>query len=171
MTLLFEQLYNEYIDDIHRYIYLHVHNIQIAEDLTQDTFIKVYRSLDTYQSTGSIKAWIFQIAKHTTYDYYRKNKWAYLFATTLKESHVYHHSFENELERDAEIHTLYTAMKQLKKDYQEVLILRKINEFSIKETAEILNWSENKVKKKLERALIKLQRTLQLEEDILYVKR
>lgn len=53
---------------------------------------------------------------------------------------------------------LYEAIRRLKLSYQEVLILRKIKEFSIKETAEILNWTENKVKITTSRALAPLKK-------------
>ncbi|MGG1833286.1 sigma factor-like helix-turn-helix DNA-binding protein [Cytobacillus firmus] len=61
---------------------------------------------------------------------------------------------------------LYEAIRHLKLSYQEVLILRKIKEFSIKETAEILNWSENKVKITTSRALAALKKELQKRGEI-----
>lgn len=61
-------------------------------------------------------------------------------------------------------YSLYLSIAGLKKEYQEVLILRKINEMSIKETAEILGWTENKVQTKMARAFKKLKAEMLKQE-------
>ncbi|WP_308417936.1 RNA polymerase sigma factor [Halalkalibacter okhensis] len=59
---------------------------------------------------------------------------------------------------------LYYALGSLKQAYREVIFLRKMKGFSIKETAEILKWSESKVKSTLSRAIVSLEKALQKEE-------
>lgn len=99
-----------------------------------------------------------KIARNTVYDYLRKTKWTAFFNTSDNNNQALSSiSIEEKIVHKEQVEKLYTSLKKLKRDYQEVIILRKINELSIKETAEILGWSEDKVKAKLARALKKLK--------------
>lgn len=161
-----EEIYEHHAELVYRYIFLLVRNKEVAEDLTQETFIKVLQNLHQFHQLSNLKTWIIKIAKNTTYDYFRKVKWSSLFTNTreIPDSKI-SPSTEETIIKKTEIETLYQALKQLKRDYQEVLILRKINEFSTKETALILGWSENKVKTKLARALKKLYGEMTKSEE------
>lgn len=64
-----------------------------------------------------------------------------------------------------ELETIYKALKKCSIDQQQVLILRFIESFSVKETAETLGWSESKVKTTQHRAIQKLKKTLGEEEN------
>ena len=61
----FEQLYQEHLDRIYRFVYSHVRNREAAEDLTSQIFLKAMRSLNLEQSAHSGSAWLFRVA-HTT---------------------------------------------------------------------------------------------------------
>ncbi len=67
----FEQLYQEHLNPIYRYVYSHVRNREAAEDLTSQIFLKAVRSLDLEQSVPSSTAWLFRVARTTTADYWR----------------------------------------------------------------------------------------------------
>ncbi|MBO1914946.1 RNA polymerase sigma factor, partial [Microvirga sp. 3-52] len=99
----------------------------------------------TFQKKSKPKTWLFSIAHNNTIDYIRKQKPIKIFQEifqTLKDSAPL---TEDILEvRESSIE-LYKALSRLKSSYREVIILRKIKEFSIRETSEILNWSEGKV--------------------------
>lgn len=161
-----EEIYEQHAELVYRYIFLLVRNKEIAEDLTQDTFIKVFQHFHRFNQLSSLNTWIIKIAKNTTYDYFRKTKWTSLFTNDREApDSIQTSSAEDKMIIKSDIETLYQALKQLKRDYQEVLILRKINEFSTKETALILGWSENKVKTKLARALKKLNVEMTIYEE------
>lgn len=148
-----KELYETHADIVYRYIFLLVRNKEVAEDLTQETFMKVLQHFHHFQHKSNVSTWIIKIAKNTTYDYFRKQRFPAIFKSNEGNSP----SSEESLIQKTEIEMLYKALFRLKRDYQEVIILRKINEFSINETAHILGWSENKVKAKLARALQKLR--------------
>lgn len=156
----FEQLYKEYSDKVFSYIFLLVNNTEVAEDLTQDTFIKAYRNMDQFNGESHVFTWIFRISRNVTIDYLRKKR-------LLKFFSIEKYQFESDLQTPLEIvmkgermTLLYEAIRNLKLSYQEVLILRKIKELSIKETAEILNWNENRVKITTSRAIAALKKEL-----------
>ena len=71
-----ELLINRYRKQVYTYIFLLVKNQHLAEDIFQDTFIKVIKSLDEgkYQDNGKFLAWVLRIAHNLVIDHYRKEK-------------------------------------------------------------------------------------------------
>lgn len=163
----FTEIYNDYSEDVYRYIFYMVRDPQAAEDLTQDAFVKVYRQIHTFKSNSSIKTWIFKISRNVTLDHLKKKKPA-LFTDPQSLMDVIRQEQKSSVEtiiQTEEVEAMYASLQNLKKEYREVLILRKINECSIKETAGILNWSEDKVKSMTFRALAKLKEDLLRKEE------
>lgn len=152
--------FDEYGESVLTYIILMVRDYQQAEDLTQETFLKAYRYQQQFEQKSSVKTWLFSIAHNVTKDYFRKkHPLQYYLGLTMEEKdyklipeQIIAMKFQNE--------QLYRAIQQLKPSYRQVIILRKLKEFSTKETALVLNWSESKVKMNLKRALVELKNEL-----------
>lgn len=137
-----------------------IHDYQMAEDLTHDTFIKAYKNHHTFQHKAQPKTWLFSIAHNLTIDYIRKQKPLRILQEIFTAKKTSVPSPDDIVEiRESSIQ-LYRALSKLKSSYREVIILRKIKEFSIRETSEILNWSEGKVKTTLYRAIPALEKEL-----------
>jgi RNA polymerase sigma-70 factor, ECF subfamily len=73
VSVKLEDLYRKHVNDIYRYLYKFTGDAGIAEDLTQDTFIRAFRFLDLYEG-GKARPWLFKVAYHTFIDWYRKQK-------------------------------------------------------------------------------------------------
>lgn len=159
-----EQLYKEHSDRIYSYIYLLVRHRECAEDLTQETFYKAYKGLDSYNKQASITTWLLKIARNITYDYFRRKR-VIQFFTFDKEHDLETNELspESHFEQKEQLTKMYDSLSKLKKDYQEVLLLRKVQECSIKETAYVLGWTEAKVKMKMTRALVALKKEFHQE--------
>ncbi|GAK04394.1 LOW QUALITY PROTEIN: RNA polymerase sigma factor SigX [Geomicrobium sp. JCM 19037] len=167
----FDRLYEQYHQSLFQFIYYMVRDRHIAEELVQDVYIKVLHSYDRFDGRSNEKTWLFSIAKHVTIDYIRKEnrqkrKW---FGMVVSDEKIdiqdeqplpEHHMLVKE-----ELETIYKALKKCSIDQQQVLILRFIESFSVKETAETLGWSESKVKTTQHRAIQKLKKTLGEEEN------
>ncbi len=69
-----EEIYVEYFDTVNRYLFCLTHNNDISEELTQETFCRAVKKIDTYKGECKISTWLCQIAKNLWYDYCRKNK-------------------------------------------------------------------------------------------------
>lgn len=151
-----EDIYEQHADNVYHYILFLVRNKEIAEDLTQETFIRVFQNYGKFNHMAKLNTWILQIAKNITYDYFRAQKWRSFTQYFPWQQSEVSPSSEEQVLKKIELELLYTSLQTLKIDYQQVIILRKINGSSINETAIILGWSENKVKTKLARALKKL---------------
>lgn len=156
-----EQLYLEYSDRVYRYIFLLIRHKENAEDLTQETFYKAFKNLKSFNHQSSISTWLLKIARNVTYDFLRRKKIIRFFSMENENEMTSSlPALDDMIELKEQTAQLYKAMKRLKKDYQEVLLLRKLNDCSIKETAYILGWTEAKVKTKTSRALESLKKEL-----------
>ena len=148
-----ERLFIAHNKTVYRYIYWLVKNKETAEDLTQDTFYKAFKNLHKFQGQSSESTWLLKIARNVTYDHFRrKGLISFLKWDSKNDVDTSSLSPESSILRSEELAKLYEAFDHLKKDYRDVLILRKVNERSIKETAYILGWTEAKVKAKAARA-------------------
>lgn len=148
-------------DRIYQYIYFLVGKTELAEDLTQETFIKAFQQQYTFRHDASTLTWLMRIARNLTYDYFRRKKIiSFLPFTKEHEEKETTYLPESWLERSEGSRQLYRALQKLKFDYREAVVLRKIEGFSIKETAHILNWNESKVKNCTERGMKALREFL-----------
>lgn len=159
-------IYHEHYLDVYRFLVCFSGNQNDAEDMTQEVFIRVLQSLYNFQSGNNLKTWIFSIAKHIAVDHYRKKKFASVFKDgffKLLESNDYRPDEAYEISEMKQL--VHGAISKLKPNYRAVVILRGINEFSVKETSEILQCSESKVKVDYHRALKELKRKLNVDAE------
>jgi len=141
-------------DKIYRYCYFKVNNKEIAEDLTQETFLK-YFSQTSYINRGKPLAYLYTIAKNLCIDFYRKNNEQGLDEGILGNDDI--SEFETNF-------TIKQAVSTLPNDLQELLLLRYANELGIGEIANIMGISRFSVYRKLNKAFDKLKIVLR-EED------
>lgn len=161
-----EQLYKEHSDRIYSYVFFLVRQKECAEDLTQETFYKAYKNLNSFNQQASAITWLLKIARNVTYDYFRRKKLIQFFSFDKEHDiEINELSLEFQYEQKEQLARMYESLYKLKIDYQEVLLLRKIHEYSIQETAYILGWTEAKVKMKMSRALVALKKEFHREGD------
>lgn len=149
----FENLLYLYEKRIFSYIYRFVSHKENAEDIAQETFLKVYRNLKNFNAQYKFKTWLYTIATHTTYDWLRKaKKQQELFIIDDVDS-----SFETIAPGDAykdieNIEYIDNALQKLKPEYQTVINLFFREQLTYEEIAKILNVPLNTVKTYLYRA-------------------
>lgn len=158
--------YHLYGDSVFKYICMMTRDYQQAQDLTQETFIKAYEKFDSFKHLNA-KGWLYSIAHNVTIDFLRKRRPLSIFEKLLMNKEDSAPLPEEQLEMKEEIRELYRALANLKESYREVVILRKIKEFSVEETSYILNWSEAKVRTTMHRAMKQLEEEL-LKEGYVY---
>lgn len=147
-----------------------VKNHHVAEDIVQEVYIKVLKSYQTFRGESSEKTWLFSIARHTTMDFFRKQqrqkkKLANFFNKDQDLARIKDHDPlpEEVAELNDELKQIYQLLDHCTLDQKNVLILRYIQSLSIHETAQILEWSESKVKTTQHRAIKKLQEMIDKE--------
>ncbi|WP_088034055.1 RNA polymerase sigma factor [Evansella clarkii] len=153
----------EYSDDIYHYLVYRTGSSD-AEDLLQEVFIRAIKGIELFQGDSSPKTWLISIARNTAVDHFKskQQKWKH----KLIPFHLLHSPAEKDtpdtiLQLNEEYKELYRAIQLLKPKYRDVLILRGIQEFSVRETAEAFGWSENKVNITFLRAKKALQKVMQ----------
>lgn len=138
-----EKIYEEYFETVNKYLFCLTHNSDISEELTQETFCKAVKKINTYKGECKMSVWLCQIAKNLWYDQCRKNK---KFVNT-KESELLNmqvlSSLEEQVISNDEKIRLYKKMQKLDTQTREVMYLRITGELSFKEIGIILNKTEN----------------------------
>jgi RNA polymerase sigma-70 factor, ECF subfamily len=152
--------YDEHSKSILTFILLMVKDYQQAEDLTHDTFVKAYLYYDSFNHHSSEKTWLFSIAHNLTVDFLRKRKPSMVIKELFSLQKDDNPLPEEIIKVKEDSYELYKALNEIKENYRKVIILRKIKDFSIEDTAKILSWSESKVKSTLFRAIPVLKKQL-----------
>lgn len=161
-----EQDYAQYHNNIYRFIYFLTFDEALAEDLMQETFIRAHNARQSFRGQSNTLTWLRTIARNIVYDDMKRKK--ILQFITFKK---HHQSISVELTPEQlldvkeDTRKLYEAIANLKFEYRAAIVLRKIEELSIKETAEILGWNEAKVRNNTERGLKQLQEWMRGELD------
>ncbi|MFA5126642.1 MAG: RNA polymerase sigma factor [Patescibacteria group bacterium] len=153
----FSFFYDQYVDRIYRFVFIKVSDKQVAEDLTQDIFLKIWQHLVDKKDIRSFSAFIFRIARNSVVDYYRKSYRQELPLEYLDESQEPADDKAATLDKSMDTETLLKLLRNLKPEYQEVLLLRFVEDLSIEDIAGILQKDKNNVRVLLHRALAKLK--------------
>jgi RNA polymerase sigma-70 factor (ECF subfamily) len=157
--LRYEALVTAYYRDIYRYAYWLCKRRPMAEDLTQETFMRAWRALDSLQSDDSAKAWLFTILRRENARQYEK------FQPELDDIENHESALPDsprlEPEQQMELRLLHKAMAALEPEYREPLVLQVIGGFSGEEIAAMLDLNNNTVMTRLFRARNKLRAVLE----------
>lgn len=147
----FERLVLRHKDALIYFIHRFVKNLSTAEDIAQDVFVDIYVYKERFKLNSNFKTYIYTIARNKAVDYIRKNN----RMVFVEEYHVVE-SQEEELEerviRQEEKKQLYSALKELKKEYQAAITLIDLEEMSYAQAAHILGKTEVQMKVLIHRA-------------------
>jgi len=156
-----DTLIKTYYQSVFDYFYYHTQNRETSMDLTQEVFVKVVASIETYENRGRFRSWLFTIAVN-----HLRNHWKY--QSTHQE-----YQFEEESEEDAisdwenitESTNLLNALSQIPTDQRDCIVLKYYYGFTSKEIAEILKVKEPTVKARIRYGLSKLGKLLRGDEE------
>lgn len=137
-----EQIYEEYFEIVNKYLFCLTHNNDISEELTQETFYKAIKKIDTYKGECKISVWLCQIAKNLWYDQCRKNKHVINEEGYLLNIQDKNTTEEQVISNNEKI-SLYKKIQNLDEKTKEVVYLRLTGELSFKEIGIIMNKTEN----------------------------
>lgn len=139
-----EELYKENSKIVYFFLYSQCHDTNLAEELTQETFLQAYKSLERFDGSCKLSVWLCQIAKHLLYQYLRK---AGKELTTDDESislqMAQGKSAEELTLKRLELMDILKEMQKLPQLMREVIYLRVMGELSFKEIGEVLGKTEN----------------------------
>ncbi|GAA0504420.1 sigma-70 family RNA polymerase sigma factor [Salinibacillus aidingensis] len=151
-----QQLYKLYIHDVYRYTLSLCKDRSLAEDLTQDTFMKAYQALDK-SPPKALKSWLIKIAYHTFIDYTRRSKKVSYEEPEYFTGYSSGDSVEEVFQKNVEKEELYNKLDQLKPMQKKAIVMCDLEGFSYKEAASILSIKENTLKTHIFRGRGKLR--------------
>jgi RNA polymerase sigma-70 factor (ECF subfamily) len=161
-TEAFAGIYDLYAQRIFRYVKLKIQNQPEAEDLLQEIFLKAWKGLPSFNpQAGNFSAWLYRVASNTINDHFRKlyRKPRTIELTDLDDVATGESVVET-LSRESEMTEIKTALKKLRPQYQEVVELRFIQDFTVEETARVMRRSRLSVRVTQTRALKRLRQHL-----------
>ncbi len=171
----FTQLVSKYKDSITNYLNMMVGDYDIAVDLCQETFLRVYRSINRYSNLYQFSTWIYRIATNLAIDEirYRKRRGQVFYRNILgsrKSSDKEAPEFEirdtrrsprDEVLRKESSQVLGDAIRSLPEKYRTAFIMKEVQELPYEAIAKVLNCSAGTIKSRLHRARELLQRKLE----------
>ncbi len=157
-----EAIYNKYKKEIYYYVYKLTLNHHVAEELTQDTFLKAFRAFRKFRKEASIKTWLYIIARNTYLNYYDKNK-NHAENTEAFQKEIMDPS--NDFKSMDERMLIHNILLQLPEKLRSLLILRDYRELTYKEISRILDITEGQVKIGLHRARKKFKEIYKCLEE------
>lgn len=154
----FGLLYDHYIPKIYRFVFLKVNSKAEAEDLTHEVFLSAWQNIYKYRHQGfPFSSWLYQIAKNAVIDHYRTAKKNLPIENIDEELVKIGAVHQDKLDFDLELEKLKKIISSFKPEYQDVLIMRFIEDLSQEEIAQTMNKSEGAVRLLQHRALKELK--------------
>ncbi len=164
----FEMLLKRYKSKVFTTIFLIVNDRYIAEDIFQETFIKVLKTLksEKYTEEGKYLPWVMTIARNLSIDYFRKtSKMPKMVNSSgedvFKNLQIFDDSREEQIIQNQNEAKVRELIKLLPKEQQEVLVLRHYGDLSFKEISEITKVSINTALGRMRYALQNLRRMIE----------
>jgi len=165
----FDIIVHRFKDRLHNFLYRYTHNHEDCEDLVQETFLRVYKSRQSYKRIAKLSTWIYTIALNLAKTMYKKKQRMKTFSIHEDESNPDDRAFDIEdtsILQDEKLHLknsmgeLEKALAELNDDFREAIVLRDIQQLSYEEISEITDTPMGTVKSRINRARQQLQETI-----------
>lgn len=153
-----EQIYTQYRDKVLRYLCGKVNDLQLAEELCSDVFLKVYEKLDVFDpAKASISTWIYTITRNTLTDYFRTRRIFSEIPETLDDGTSLEESYcDQEL-----LEHLADALEKLEERQRDIIILHYYSGYTLKEVGAKMGLSYAYIKALHSKALSAMRKTLE----------
>lgn len=167
-----EDAYSVLVDRFYRpiqhYLYRFVKNREVSEDLTQETFLRVYKSRHSYRRIAKFTTWLYTIAGNLARSDYRRRKRAQLVSLQVRsEGHTYEMDIPGD-EPDPDVRAsgsvtlelIQNALREVPDNFREVVVLRDMQDLSYNEIEAITGLPLGTVKSRIHRGRSMLQNLL-----------
>lgn len=160
-----DAIYKKYCKCVYNFLYKLTNDIELSEELTQETFYTAIKKINTLNKKERIRTWLYQIAKNKWKDYLRKNKKANIdLEENTVENLVANYDIEEDMIAKDNIIEFYKKIHMLDIDTREIIYLKIIRNFTFKEISQILGKNEEWARTKFYRGKLKLKESLKDEK-------
>lgn len=161
-----QEIYETYFTAVYRYILALLGNSQIAEEITQETFFKALKKIDTFRGDCELRVWLCQIAKNEYFQLLRKGKREEFLDSKLLQNLPQSGGLETAVVERETYMQVQKILHCMEEPYKEVFSLRMFGELSFREIAELFNRSENWARVIYYRARIKIKERLEDGDNV-----
>ena len=160
-----DQIYEEYASMVYKYLRVLTNNDDIAEELTQETFFRAIRKINSFKGDCKISTWLCQIAKYSWYEYRRKNNKEKDSSLECLENVLVHlDDMEKRIIDKNYKMKIYEQIQYLDEDMKNVMLLRLTGDLSFEEIGQIINKSANYARVTYYRGKQKIRKVVKYNE-------
>ena len=152
----FQEVYELYFKDVYKYVLALCRDEHMAEEVTQETFFKALRSIDSFRGQCKLYVWLCQIAKNTYFSMAAKNKTGGMeeFPENAEDA------LESALLTKESAFEVHRVLHELEEPYKEVFSLRVFGELSFKQIGQLFGKTESWARVTYHRARLKIKEEL-----------
>lgn len=158
----YSKIYDQYINKIYRFVFLKVSSKEVAEDLTTEVFVRGWDKYRAGEEFENIQAFLYQVARNLVIDHYRVKGRDRTISTEYTVLTDPRQGIDEKAIIDSDFDQVRVALANINEDYQEVVVLRYLDELSISEIAKILNKSEGTTRVMIHRAMESLRKEMDI---------
>lgn len=160
----FAALFDLFFEKMRRYIYFHTGDMEVAEELSSEVFAQALESIDNFEDRGgTIGPWLYGIARNLLAEHFRTVGKVHTLPLEHGSTLPGAEDPEGQVMRGLTCEDLYRAVEHLPDEQREVVILRFIEGYRVKEAAEIMGRSPGAVRALQHRAMVSLRKALRCE--------
>ncbi len=151
----FSKIYDQYVEKIYRFIFLKVNSEETAQDLTSETFLRIWEKFKEEKGNPikNLSAFLYQTARNLVIDHYRQKSKTQLISAESQLIVDPNQNLEKEAFQRSDLWMVKEALVELKEDYQNVIIWHYIDDLPIPEVAKLLDRTEEATRVLLHRGL------------------
>lgn len=165
----YRALFDHFFDELYRTAYMLMKSPADADDAVQETFIRVFQSLHTYDLDRPFRPWLHRILLNVCKDYWKRRKW---FFIPLEQAYNVRDQKtplpEDTMLQDEELARLAQAIRELSPKHRAVVVLYFLNDMRISEVAEVVGAPEGTVKSRIHHAVRALRKRLERSDTAVY---
>ena len=158
-----EELYKDYFHDVYLYIRSLSADEHLAEDITQETFFRALKSVNSFRGDCDIRVWLCQIAKNLLYTHSKKSSrfTGEEVPETVADTNV---SIEDMVADEQQSMDIHRVLHTLSEPYKEVFTLRVFGELSFRQIGDIFGKTESWARVSFHRAKLKIIEELEVQK-------
>ncbi|MDR6193316.1 RNA polymerase sigma-70 factor [Siphonobacter sp. SORGH_AS_0500] len=162
----FRILFHRYRNKLFRFSLRYVKSTAAAEDILQDTFLKIWEQRQSLQPELNFEAYLFRISRNQIFNEFKKSAYHAAFEQFVSQNAAEHQQTESEVVSNDYQEILQSALERLPPQRRQIFQLSRMEGLSHEEIAQQLNISKNTIKVQINKALKSIRQSLEMNSEV-----
>lgn len=149
----FSKIYDKYVEQIYRFVFLKVNSQEVAQDLVSETFLRCWGAFRNKKDIKNPRAFLYQIARNLVIDYYREKGKVVMVSADSTPLVDPREGLEEKTNKNLELERIKNCLTSLKEEYQNAIIWYYLEGLPVSEIAHLLGKNEGATRVLISRAL------------------